>query len=84
LRGHLKCKGQNNEDKGYLKPTVDTKREPSTKKRKLPPEPLRSKSSNNNPPPTPKKKHTHTKQNNLPPKRRMKNFLSLQEFMSDG
>jgi hypothetical protein len=25
LKGHLKCKGQNNEDKGYFKPTGDAK-----------------------------------------------------------
>jgi len=31
LRGCRKCKGPNNEDKGYFKPTWDTKNEPSKK-----------------------------------------------------
>jgi len=56
LRGHLKCKGQNNEDKGYLKSTRDTKKDHPKKKKKLPLEPLGKKSSKKTPPPQKKKK----------------------------
>jgi len=37
LRGHLKCKNQNNEDKGYLELTRDAKKEPFDKKTKKTP-----------------------------------------------
>jgi hypothetical protein len=44
LRGYLKCKGQNNEDKGYFELTGVTKREPLKKKLHL--KPLVSKGPN--------------------------------------
>jgi hypothetical protein len=59
LKGHLKCKGQKNEDKGYFESMGDAKKE-SYEKKRLHPKHVRSKSPNNpHPPPPP-----------LPPKRR--------------
>jgi hypothetical protein len=58
LRSHLKCKGQNNEDKEYLEPTGDPKMKPPQKK-SLHPKPLGSKSPSN--PPNPKRNQTKIK-----------------------
>jgi hypothetical protein len=58
LRSHLKCKGQNNEDKEYLEPIGDPKMKPSQKK-SLHPKPLGSKSPSN--PPHPKRNQTKIK-----------------------
>jgi hypothetical protein len=69
LRGHLKCKNQNNEDKGYLELTRDAKKEPFDKKTK---KTLKSKTQAA-PPPSP-----------APPKIGTKTFMSLQEFANDG
>jgi len=89
LRGYLKCKGHNNEDKGYLEPTGDAKKEPFTKKKKrLRPKPLGSKSPSN----LPLKKLFFQKRQNKtkpnPPKKQKlswkKTFMPLQELASDG
>jgi hypothetical protein len=58
MKGHLKCKEQNNEDKGYLKLMGDTKREPFEKKTL---KPLGSKTQSQPPtkPPPPKKGGAH-------------------------
>ncbi len=63
MKHHLKCKGQNNEDKGYHEPAGDAKREPF--KKRLHPKLLGRKGLSN--PPSPPQKKNKTKQN---PKKR--------------
>jgi len=80
LRGYLKCKGHNNEDKGYLEPTGDAKKEPFTKKKKkLRPKPLGSKSPRNHPL---KKLFFQKRQNKTKPNPPKKQKLSWKKKLS--